>query len=144
VPHSRARDLVVAHHYARGTANTSQAAHGLFRGDDLVGAALWMPPIRPAAVRVLPHAPDRVIALSRLVVIPGEPQNCATLLLGASLRLLRRTRRWDVAITFADKAQGHTGAIYLATNWSPDGESAPERLWFDADGRQVARKAGRS
>jgi hypothetical protein len=146
IPFSEAAALIRAHHYARGCANTATAAHGLVRKADgvLVGAALWMPPTRVCAESVDREEWRRVLALSRLAIAPGEPQNAASLLIGGSVRLLRRSGRWAALVTFADESQGHTGGIYRATNWTHVGRTAPEPRWVDADGRQVARKATHS
>lgn len=146
----RARALIAAHHYARSSANTAVARHGLFRRADgaLVGAALWMPPTQGAAkglaARLLADAgaASAVLVLSRLVVVPGEPQNAAGLLLGASTRLVLADSRWALLVTYADAGEGHTGTIYRATGWTPDGWSQLRARWFDpATGARVATKA---
>jgi hypothetical protein len=109
----------------------------------MVGAALWMPPTKVCAQTVHPEW-RRVLALSRLAVAPGEPQNAASILIGESVRRIRREGKWKALVTFADESQGHTGTIYRATNWTYIGRTAPEPRWEDAAGRQVARKATRS
>lgn len=150
--HAAAVRLVVAHHYARGAANTSVHCHGLLRVSDgrLVGAALWMPPTAAAAkarAKASLGSSDRhreVLVLSRLVVAPGEPQNAAGMLLGQSERLVRRDPRWALLVTYADQAQGHAGTIYKATNWTPDGLTKPEPRWADASGAQVSKVSTKS
>lgn len=146
-----ARALVIQHHYARGTANTAVATHALVRVSDgvLVGAAIWMPPTKNAAVRALADsgvAGDwrQVLALSRLVIVPGEPKNAAGMLLSGSRKLLiRNDPRWVLGLTYADTAQGHVGTIYKATGWTEARlVRRPDPVWIDpADGRQVARKS---
>ena len=151
-PHSIASALVREHHYAKGAANTSVHAHCLVRARDghVVGAALWMPPTARAAKGLAERelgTRDRhreVLALSRLVVAPGEPQNAATLLLGASERLVRRDPRWALLVTYADTGRGHAGGIYKATNWREAGVTVPTTTWLDPDGKQVALKAKRT
>jgi hypothetical protein len=152
-PHAEAKKLIEMFHYAKGAANTSVACHGLVRISDaaLVGAALWMPPTANAAkglARAHLGSSDRhreVLVLSRLVVAPGEPKNAATLFLGGSERLVRTDDRWSLLATYADRAEGHTGTIYRATNWTYDGETRPEARWRDPrTGRLVAKKATRS
>jgi hypothetical protein len=156
-PHLRVRDyhvktcslasataLISAHHYARGAANTAVFRHGLYRGDAMVGAALWMPPTKVAAASVSEDW-QGVICLSRLVVIPGEPTNAASFLLGRSIRAIRRDGRYHTLLTYADESMGHTGVIYRATNWTYVGRTKGDPAYVDAVGRQVARKcAGRS
>lgn len=137
--HEAAR-FIAAYHYARGCANTAVYVHGLYRGEVLVGAALWMPPTRVCAESV--HVEwRRVLSLSRLAIAPGEPQNAASILLGASMRRILQSRRWVALVTYADQSQGHTGTIYRATGWAYRGETKPEARWIDATGRQVSRKS---
>jgi hypothetical protein len=108
----------------------------------VVGAALWLPPVKVAAESVAADRWQGVLSLSRLAVAEGEPQNTTTLLLGGSMRRVMRDPRWHTFLTYADTRQGHTGAIYRATNWEYLGEVAGASAWIDpATGRQVASKA---
>lgn len=138
--------LIRANHYAGGCANTATHMHGLFRRDTgaLVGAAQWLPPTRVAAESVAGTEWRRVLSLSRVVVLEGEPQNATSLLVGRSVRLVARDGRWVALVTYADESQGHTGGIYRATNWRYMGRTKPEPRWLDADGKQVSRKATKS
>lgn len=143
VPLHEAALFISAHHYARGCSNTAVYLHGLYKSDLLVGCALWLPPTKVCAMTV--HGDwRRVLALSRLVIAPSEPQNAASFLIGASVQRIRRAGKWVALVTFADQSQGHTGAIYKATNWTYVGQTKPEARWEDATGRQVARKATHS
>lgn len=145
IPLGMARELVAAHHYAGGSANTCVYRHGLFRREnplDCLGAALWMPPASQRAGEAVDPDWRRVLTLSRLVIEPGMPTNAASFLLGGSIRLIRAERRFRTLVTYADEAQGHTGGIYRATNWTYDGARVAGWLWRDAAGRQVSQKAG--
>lgn len=146
--HGEAVRLIRSQHYAQGAPNTSTYRHGLYRVTtsyplvgDLLGVALWIPPTRTAAEHVAGDDWQGVLALSRLVVDPEVPTNGASFLLGRSMKAIDRDR-WPVLVTYADTAQGHTGAIYKATNWRCDGETAAGDLWEDATGRMTSRKHG--
>lgn len=139
------RRLCELYHYSKGGSNTATFRHGLVLKDSglIVGCAWWIPPTKAAAIANFPEGDwRRVISLSRVVVVPGMPTNSASYLVGRSLRLVRQSGAWDCAVTYADDWQGHTGAIYKATNWEPRGKTKPERLYVDANGRMTARKAG--
>lgn len=146
IPLSQAQELVRLHHYSRGGSNTATFRHGLFHVDDLdtpLGVAWWIPPTKSAALATHPTNWRGVLTLSRLVVVPGMPTNSASFLMAASIRLIRQDPRWECLVTYADSWQGHTGAIYKATNWTYVGETAPESVWVDpSTQRMVARKAG--
>ena len=144
VPFAEAKRLVGALHYSRSHSNTAVATHGLRRNTvlaDTDGVAWWLPPTRSAAVSLHPDRPEGVLTLSRLVVAPHVPTNGASFLLGRSMKLLDR-QRWPVLVTYADTNQGHTGAIYRATNWECDGPVDAGDVWVDELGRLAGRKRG--
>lgn len=138
-----AMPLVVRYHYTGGASKTATVLHGLYgSGGRLVGVAWWIPPTKHAANAAYPENWRRVLALHRLVVEPGQPTNAASFLIGRSIRLIKAEGKWEYLLTYADIGEGHTGAIYKATNWEYLGETAPEAQWVTPDGRHVSRKAG--
>ena len=145
-PLSVAREMVEKYHYAKGGSNTAVYVHGLYlKGNlfDCLGIAWWLPPTKSCAINTYPGGDWRkVLSLSRLVVSPEVPQNGASFLLGQSLKLIRSDRRFECLVTYADEMQGHTGAIYKATNWEYLGLTKPQDVWKDSNGKMVARKAG--
>lgn len=140
--HAEAVSFIEEIHYAGGAPNTSVARHALrpVGGFRVMGVALWLPPTKPAAASVSDNHRG-VLALSRLCVHPDAPKNAASFLLGRSMRLIDRSR-WPVLLTYADTAMGHTGAIYLATNWTRLGEVPGSDNWIDANGVRRGRKRG--
>lgn len=143
VPLSVAQELVRAYHYSGGGANTATYRHGLLnKAGECVGVAWWIPPTKGAAKASYDGDWTKVLALSRLVVRPGEPTNAASFLMGRSIRLIRGDNRFRALVTYADTWKEHTGAIYRATNWESVGLTKPEAVWVNGAGRMVARKAG--
>lgn len=142
-PLASAQEMVRRLHYSGGGSNTAVAVHGLVRRDErlrLRGVAWWLPPTRVAAESV--HSDwKRVVALTRLVVDDDVPTNGASFLMAGSIKRLARSGRWVALVTYADESQGHTGAIYRATNWTYAGRTGPYPRWIDSTGRQVATKA---
>jgi hypothetical protein len=140
-----AQRLVQRYHYAKGGSNTATYRHGLFpKGSfwdtECMGVAWWIPPTKSAALATYSENWQGVLSLTRLVIVPSAPKNAASFLIGASMKMIDRDR-WPCLVTYADEWQGHTGAIYRATNWDYMGLTAPEPT-FVLDGRMVARKAG--
>ena len=143
-PLRQARALVEKHHYAQGCSLTAVYSHGLYRCEDLelVGAALWLPPTRVAAESVNREHWRRVIALSRLVVLPEVPANAASFLISGSVRIIKAERRFASLVSYADSGQGHTGAIYKAANWAYVETKGPGTYrWIDWTGKQVAQQS---
>ena len=62
----------------------------------------------------------------------------------SGLAVVIRDLRWSLLVTYADEGEGHTGAIYLATNWTPAGTSKSDARWVDAAGKRVAKFSTRS
>ena len=137
-----AQALVRQYHYSGGGANTATYRHGLFKKGEAecLGVAWWIPPTKTAALATYPDNWQGVLNLSRLALSPKVPKNGASFLLSKSMKLIDRVR-WPCLVTYADEMQGHTGAIYKATNWEYCGMTAKEATWFNGD-RMVARKAG--
>lgn len=142
IDHSEAVNFCRLWHYAKSAPNTGTYVHGLAFGDfEHLGATVWLPPTKPAAVSVAGDGWRGVLCLSRLVIAPEAPKNAASFLLAGSRRRVDR-RRWPVLLTYADTAMGHTGAIYLADNWTYLGETAGGDTWVGPDGEQRGRKRG--
>lgn len=146
-PHALVASLVAEEHYARGAGKTSVLSFGARRVSDgaLVAGCLWLPPLPAAARKAASEegvAWREVLALSRMVVAPGEPQNVCSMLLSRAVRHLRQhDRRWLAGVTYADEAVGHDGRVYLASGWVDRGWSAPTARWVDPDGRLVSQRA---
>lgn len=132
-------------HYSGSTANTSVYRHGLFRhgSSRLWGVTLWMPPTKSAgkAISGSEEFAQSVLNLSRMACHPACPKNTASFLLARSRKLVDRGR-WPILVTYADKDQGHTGAIYLADNWQFDCETKAGTTWMMPDGTLCTAKRG--
>ena len=141
VTQSLAKFMVSKFHYAKGGSDTAVYREGLFRKGSIRcwGVAWWIPPTKSAALSVWEEW-RKVLALSRLVVDPNAPKNAASYLIGQSIKLIDSSK-WECLVTYADFMQGHTGAIYRATNWEYLGETQPQRA-YKRDGKLVSRKAG--
>lgn len=141
---SEGKDLVRRYHYSKGGSNTFVYLHGLYKkgSDQLAGVAWWLPPTRVACESVNRALWTKVLSLTRLVVHPEVPRNACSFLLGRSIKLIQRDKRFVSLVTYADESQGHTGAIYLASNWTYMGRTGPYPRWIDPrTGAQVACKS---
>lgn len=149
------RALIARYHYAGGASNTVTGCCGLIERSTgaVKGATWWIPPTRGAAEACLrgnaelgardvsgEYGWQGVLALSRLVIVPGLPTNAATFLMMRSVAQLGAA--WPVLVTWADTERGHTGGIYRAAGWEPLGLSVPTPVWVDSNGRRIAKKCG--
>jgi hypothetical protein len=142
-PLSAAQEMVAAHHYTRGGSRSAVYVHGLYRKDtgQMAGVAWWLPPTRVACESVNREQWTKVLALTRLVVVPDVPKNACSFLMARSIAEIRRDGRFVSLVTYADERQGHSGGIYKATNWQYAGLTRSRYGWVDSTGRQVAQKS---
>lgn len=144
-----AKSLTRRFHYSAGGSNTNVLVCGLWRRGqwldrDCHGATWWLPPTKTAGGSVCKENPQGVLALSRVVVVPGTPKNACSFLIRHSMRFVDRAR-WPVLVSYADEWQGHEGTIYKAladAGWVFDGYTKPERTYVDGNGKMVSRKRG--
>ena len=144
ISQSDAVSAIRAWHYSMSAPNTSVYRFGMFRAGlftECEGVALWLPPTKAAGVSIAGDDWRGVLSLSRLACSPGAPKNAASYLLGAAMARIDR-KRWPVLVTYADTNQGHTGAIYRATNWTCDGAVPAGDVWQMPDGSLCGRKRG--
>jgi len=143
VPKTKARPLVSTHHYAGGLHNAASCV-GLFDGDELVSVAAFACP-SSENVRTWPMGAahkSAVTELHRLVMLPSDVwpkrrRNELSMFLVEALKTLHESRpELRVCLSFADTTEGHTGAIYRATNWLYLGKTRGKRLFYrDQTGR---------
>lgn len=142
-PLKEAQAMVREHHYAKGGSNTAVFVHGLYRKGEceLQGVVWWLPPTRVACESVDKQRWQKVLSLTRMVVLPGVPKNACSFMLARSVMMIRKSRRFVALVTYADESQGHTGGVYKASGWSYVGRTGPYPRWVDREGRQVSPKA---
>lgn len=152
VSHLTAARMVKEFHYARRVPSIVFAV-GLYVDQVLAGVCTYGIPASPE-VRLACGAEFRwrTIELNRLFIHEWAGRNSESYLLGQSFRWLReRHPEYCVLVSYADTAQGHTGAIYRATNWLYTGTSDQERKTprFDIvmpgdsrHSRQITRNGG--
>lgn len=142
IPVSQAKDFVHEHHYSNGTSNTAVACYGLFYqgSPELHGVSWWMPPPLGAAKSVSKNHRG-VLSLSRFCLVKDRPENAGSFLISRSIRSL--DSRWTMLLTYADQAMNHDGGLYRASNWSYNGETKKNPLWWDPEtDSMVSKKKG--
>jgi hypothetical protein len=137
--------LIITNHYSGSVGKNFVAIHGLFHvADDYCvlpyGVCWWQPLASPSAARFFSRDWKNVLCLSRLVCTPDAPKNAASFMLSHSIKML--PERYHTLATYADTWQGHTGAIYKATNWDYSGITDDKPIWVNEDGNVISIKNG--
>ena len=134
IPHGLARAVLLSHHYTRSMPGGTKLTLGVFIGSKLSGAMTFG--VGPMNGHMLVEGASRedCLTLTRLCMWGDFPPNAASRALGMVSRSLRAHTDLRFLITYADPAQGHTGAIYQASNWAYTGLSEPTPLYDLGDG----------
>jgi len=131
------KDFIRKNHYTR-TCHNGPMGWGLFRGKELVGVCAFATPCSEAVRASLfgEDHKDRVTELHRLFTFDDLPSNAGTWFIARALRgLIQYRPKIRGIISFADTTEGHTGAIYKASNFTQYGFTGSSTFYRDKDGR---------
>jgi hypothetical protein len=79
--------------------------------------------------------------LSRLWAPDGHRPNLLTEAISAAVGVLRQHEKPDALVSYADPNVGHEGGVYRAASWLFHGRSEESRVYADASGQVVSRRA---
>lgn len=148
-----ARTFVTTHHYS-GSYPVAVERIGLFRGRELVGAAVFSFPMNNNAVpRYSGHAANQGIELGRFVLLDEVPYNAESFFLARALSLLRTEHpHLRCVIAYSDPVPrqtsdgrivmpGHVGAIYQASSAIYVGRAQAKTMHLTATGEALSTRA---
>lgn len=85
--------------------------------------------------------PEEVLELCRLVRKEDiEPKPILTKLISQSVKELKREKRFNLIVSFADSTHGHHGGVYQACSWNFHALRKPRLDGFIIDGKFVAAR----
>jgi hypothetical protein len=114
----------------------------MLRGDEPLGLIVFALPPRESNKRY----GGTVWELARLWIDDKVPTNAETWLIAAATRRIKQQGGVDLLLSYADPSAGHSGVIYRAAGWMPDGRTDDERKTprFDyadaATGKKYSRR----
>lgn len=135
-------DWMIRRHYIGKWPGVVVATLGLFCADEPRGVLVFaLPPPETFA-----RYGGLTWELARLWVDDSEPTNTESWFIARAVRYVRQRHRDVVAlVSYADPRQGHTGVIYRASNWAPDGMTdegrTTPRFDYAAFGRLFSRRS---
>ena len=145
-----ARRFVEAHHYS-ASYPAARFRFGLYRGEQLVGVAVFSQPVRDEVLACLPGARLERVELGRLVLLDDVPGNGETWFLGRAFDGLRAKGLAGV-LSMSDPMPrtaaggdvvfpGHIGTIYQAHNGVFLGQATARTLRLFNDGTVLSARA---
>jgi hypothetical protein len=147
-----ARAFVVAHHYS-GSYPAARLRFGLYRGQALVGVAVFsVPPSAAVLARAFPGVePAAAAELGRFVLLDDVPANGETWFFARCREIMLR-RGYAGILAHSDPVPrltasgavlmpGHVGTIYQASNAVYAGRTRPRSLRFLPDGTVLSDRA---
>ena len=138
IPCKTAKEFIRSNHYSRGCHNGPSPNYGLFENKSLIGCLMIATPcsenVRSSVFGKVNKS--KVRELHRLFIIDDTPKNTESWFISRCLKMIREDRPdlWGL-ISFADTTEGHSGAIYRASNAIYCGMTSPANFYIDVDGR---------
>jgi hypothetical protein len=102
---------------------------------------VWSIPANKNIARFLLKKSGECWELSRLWAPDGHPRNLLTQAISQAVKALCQIEKPDILVSYADPNAGHTGGVYKAASWRYHGKSEEVRVYQDATGQRVARRA---
>jgi len=125
-PREEIKRLILTHHYSKRMPSGCMYSFGLRDGGGLLVAAITFS--SPAGRW---HEP--VVELSRLVRVEADGIPLVSLI-SRSVREIKKARKHDLIISFADSTHGHHGGVYQAASWNYSHTKVPAIDGFVVDG----------
>ena len=147
---NEAKEFVIEHHYS-ASFPAARFRFGLYRGQILVGVAVFSQPLGDLVTAPLRCGPLESVELGRFVLVDDVPANGESWFVARAFELLRKEGIAGV-VSFADPIArtdvegnrvfpGHIGTIYQATNAVYAGRSTPRTLRLLPNGTVFSARA---
>jgi hypothetical protein len=127
------RDWLASRHYTGTFPPKSQVVFLLRTANTLLGMAVFGKFSRKQSE----ESYSGWLNLSRFFVVDDTPKNTESFFLGRCLRMLERERKWVGVKSYASPSEGHSGVIYLATNFKRVGKTEKSFHYEDKDGNFI-------
>tara|TARA_Y100000114_G_scaffold22758_1_gene18480 strand:- start:41 stop:631 length:591 start_codon:yes stop_codon:yes gene_type:complete len=138
---SVAASMYAAHHYLGETGFLCQYSFGAaYEGRILACITFAVPNAKQIKGIYAEDEQKGVLEINRLVAHPDCPRNTCSWLIANSVKELQKRYPLRILISYADTAQGHTGAIYKASNFIYFGLTAPEKDFVRIDGQKIKKR----
>lgn len=128
--------FVKEHHYTQAAAIDSRYAFGLIEADTLLGVITFGRFVNLNSIKKYVGC----LELNRMIILDGTPKNTASSFISRCLQWLDKNTNLYGIISYTSPSEGHTGAIYKATNFQLIGQT--EKSYYYLNGRNRIHKRG--
>ena len=138
------RKFIETHHYSRNVNGLKVSkCYGLYIENELKGALLFGQLSTTAWKKYATNEKD-IVELRRMVVLDDMPKNTGTFFLSKAIKMIKKSTKFKIIVSYADPYHGHCGIIYQAANWSYWGETATDVLLKTPEGKLYHSRAMRT
>jgi len=144
VPRSEVRDFIETNHYSKNINGVKVSkCFALYYKDTLVGAMLFGE-LSTTAWKKYSDKESDVVELRRLVCLDECPRNTESWFIAKTIKILKKTTKYKVIVSYADPYHSHLGTIYQAANWNYQGTTNKDVLLKDPEGKLYHSRAMRT
>ena len=98
---------------------------GLFRSrpdffgiPEMIGVAMYgKPAMNSQGQKWCPSDPSKLVELRRLCCIDGVSKDAKSFFVSETIKWMKKTTDFEVAVAYVDPEHEHTGLTYIASNW---------------------------
>jgi len=137
-----AKPLLDKYHYAK-SGRSPTVCFGGFVNNELALVIKLATVVRESVATSLGISHKEVLELDRMCVRPNyQKKNILSFTLSKTVKMIRTELPGiRYLVSFADSAQGHTGAVYKASNWKYLGDTSASYAYLDTEGNLVNKKS---
>jgi hypothetical protein len=123
-------------HYTRSCPSSVKYAFGLFDSERMIGVCLYGDFSRLQSRNKYQNC----LELSRLFIEEGAMKNSASFFIGKTLKWLKANTVLSGVVSYADTTEGHTGAIYKASNFQTIGTTKNSYHYLNRENERIHKR----
>ena len=121
-------------HYSKSLPTPPLVKIGVWEDDIFIGVVLFGRGASPSLLK--PYGLTQIEGCELVRVALNSHKASASKIISIAIKMLRKANPGlRLVVSYADRNQGHTGAIYQAGNWVYTGETAKSTQYIDRTGR---------
>jgi hypothetical protein len=139
--YSPPEEFLQSFHYS-GYGRAAKSVYGAYFGNNLIAVCKFCPPVRKESATSMGFSQSQVLELDRFCIHPSyQKKNFASWMISrCSKKVFANYPGVLTLISFSDSTFGHTGTIYLASNWEEMHIVPSDYHYINQDGFVIHKK----